>query len=112
MQPIDPNGQPWQENYEAVIKGFPLFKEHLPILEKQGYITIDDKQTFTWNKGIANLARYFDGITPSGCTTQWKAAKYLFGIPQKSNLRSMVNRNNTSKDYKELCKILGISETE
>ncbi len=112
VQPIDPNGQHWQENYEAVINVFPLFKDHLPILEKQGYITIDDKQTFTWNNGIANLARYFDGITPCGCTTQWKAVKYLFGISQKSNLRAMVIRNDTSKDYKELCKILGVSKTK
>jgi len=108
------NGKPWQENYKAVVRAFPDFGKHFDRLQEKGYITVDDnKARFTWNKGKAVLARYFDRITLDGYETQWSVVKALFeNIKPADNLRAMVTRNPGSKEYSKLCDILGITENK
>lgn len=108
------NGKPWKENHEAVVKAFPDFGKHFDRLKEQGYITVDNnKKRFTWNKGKAVLARYFDRITIDGYETQWSVVKALFeNIKPADNLRAMVTRNPGSKEYSKLCDILGITESK
>ena len=114
------NGKPWKNNYEAVIRLYPLFKDHLPILLEKEYVIDNNKTTLEWTtdkklSSHADLARYFKEILPKSSRSRmsWYEIITLFGLSIKpATLGAYISRKAESETFTKLCKTLDIKPAQ
>lgn len=114
------NGKPWKDNYEAVIRLYPLFKDHLPVLLEKEYVIDNNKTTLEWTtdkklSSHADLARYFKEILPKSSRSRmsWYEIITLFGLSIKpATLGAYISRKAESETFTKLCKTLDIKPAQ